>query len=105
MAKSRELLSSLREKSEDNFQNQGKQELTYFQASIAPLLEKNFYRNVDEYGRFEDEFWRIDLIFIGFFAIELTARTRSLSRRSSVSIFSCSKAKGKRQEARGLINR
>lgn len=67
--------------SEDNFQNQGKQELTYFQASIAPLLEKNFYRNVDEYGRFEDEFWRIDLIFIGFFAIELTARTTIMSYR------------------------
>ena len=69
--------------SEDNFQNQGKQELTYFQASIAPLLEKNFYRNVDEYGRFEDEFWRIDLIFIGFFAIELTARTTIMSYRIS----------------------
>jgi len=67
--------------SEDNFQNQGKQELTYFQASIAPLLEKNFYRNVDEYGRFEDKFWRIDLIFIGFFAIELTARTTIMSYR------------------------
>ena len=67
--------------SEENFQNKGKQELNYFQATIAPLLERNFYRDVDNYGRFRDEFWRIDLIFIGFFAIELTARSTIMSHQ------------------------
>lgn len=65
--------------SEANFQNNWQQELGYFQNTIAPLLATNFYREVDEYGRFEDDFWRIDSFFIGFFAIELAVRTTLMS--------------------------
>ncbi len=67
--------------SEDNFQKNGQAELSYFQERIAPLLATNYYREVDEYGRFVDNFWRIDSIFIGFFAVELMTRTMLMSYR------------------------
>lgn len=67
--------------SEENFSQNGQQELSYFHHSIEPLFASNYYRSVDEYGRFIDEFWRIDLVFIGFFAIELTIRTSIMSYR------------------------
>jgi hypothetical protein len=67
--------------SEDNFQKNGQAELSYFQEKIAPLLATNYYREVDDYGRFVDDFWRIDSIFIGFFAIELMTRTMLMSYR------------------------
>lgn len=67
--------------SEDNFQKNGQAELSYFQNRIAPLLATNYYREVDNYGHFVDDFWRIDSIFIGFFAIELMTRTMLMSYR------------------------
>ena len=67
--------------SEENFQSNGEQELTYFQNTIAPLLASNYYRRVDEYGKFIDDFWRIDSVFIGFFAVELAVRTTIMSYR------------------------
>jgi len=67
--------------SEDNFQKNGQAELDYFQERIAPLLATNYYREVDDYGRFVDNFWRIDSIFIGFFAIELMTRIMLMSYR------------------------
>lgn len=68
--------------SEETFQAHGQVELNYFQNQIAPLLATNYYREVDNYGRFIDEFWRIDMIFIGFFALELATRTTIISYRT-----------------------
>ena len=65
----------------DNFESNWQQKLTYFQNTIAPLLASNYYRRVDNYGQFIDDFWRIDSIFIGFFAIELTIRSAIMSYR------------------------
>jgi hypothetical protein len=69
--------------SEENFQNNGQQELTYFQENIAPLLATNYYRRVDEYGRFIDDFWRIDSVFMIFFAIALVVNTTVTSHRKT----------------------
>ena len=49
--------------------------LTYFEHKIQPLLESNYLRDVGRNGQFVDYFWRIDLYFIIFFAIEFLART------------------------------
>ncbi|AFZ45636.1 hypothetical protein PCC7418_3525 [Halothece sp. PCC 7418] len=68
--------------SPENFQTNGKAELNYFQEKIAPLLSTNYYREVDDYGRFIDDFWRIDLIFIVFFALELATRTTIITYRT-----------------------
>lgn len=69
--------------SKSNFQTNWQQEMTYFQETIAPLLASNYYRQVDNYGQFIDDFWRIDSIFIAFFAIELTVRSTIMSYRIS----------------------
>ena len=69
--------------SEENFQRNGQQEINYFQETISPLLATNYYRQVDDYGRFIDHFWRIDSLFIGFFTVELLARTIIMTYRIS----------------------
>ncbi|MFP3435220.1 hypothetical protein SB781_36270, partial [Paraburkholderia sp. SIMBA_061] len=66
----------------ENFETNGQAELNYFQNKIAPLLGTNYYREVDDYGRFIDKFWQIDIIFIGFFALELVGRTTIMSYRT-----------------------
>jgi len=43
----------------------------FFDDKIKPLLEVNYYRNIDENGQFIDYYWTIDLYFILFFALEL----------------------------------
>lgn len=45
--------------------------LSFFDRKMRPLLEVNYFRTVDENGQFIDEFWRIDLFFSIFFALEL----------------------------------
>ncbi|HEY9826888.1 MAG TPA: hypothetical protein V6D19_15730 [Stenomitos sp.] len=52
-----------------------RKELTYFNRSIRPLIAANYYRPIDESGDFVDEFWRIDLWFLGILAIDLILRT------------------------------
>ncbi|MBD2041522.1 hypothetical protein [Microcoleus sp. FACHB-672] len=56
-------------------------QLGFFNNQIRPLMEANYFRQVDSYGRFIDNFWRIDLVFIAFFAAEYLIRTFLLSRR------------------------
>lgn len=53
----------------------------FFQQKIQPLIESNYYRGIGENGAPIDRFWRIDLWFMGIFAIEFLARTHYLSRR------------------------
>ncbi|MGK7916953.1 MAG: hypothetical protein AB4038_15650 [Prochloraceae cyanobacterium] len=55
--------------------------LSFFERKIRPLLEVNYYRNVDENGQFVDLFWRVDIYFVVFFALELLARTFFISKR------------------------
>lgn len=49
--------------------------LTFFDSKIRPLLELNYFRNIDENGQFIDEFWKIDIFFNIFFAIEFFTKT------------------------------
>lgn len=57
-------------------------ELAFFDSSIRPLIATNYFRNVDDYGQFIDEFWRIDIFFICFFGIEFLLRTFFRYRRT-----------------------
>ncbi|MGF1457616.1 MAG: hypothetical protein ACFBSG_01170 [Leptolyngbyaceae cyanobacterium] len=47
---------------------------------IEPLLAQNYYREFLPTGQPIDEFWRLDLYFIAFFAAEFLIRTLILSR-------------------------
>ncbi len=57
--------------------------LSFFNRKIRPLLEVNYFRTVDENGQFLDDFWRIDLLFIAFFALEFLGSTFWISTRQS----------------------
>jgi len=54
---------------------------TFFDRKIEPLLATNYYRTIDENGQFVDLFWRVDIYFVLFFAIELLARTFAIAKR------------------------
>jgi hypothetical protein len=58
-----------------------KQELSFFDRQIRPLIAANYYRHLGENGQPLEGFWRIDLFFIGIFGIEFLTRTFYLSRR------------------------
>jgi hypothetical protein len=53
--------------------------LTFFDQQIRPLIETNYFRDIDQNGRFVDKFWRIDIFFTAFFALEFLIRTFLLS--------------------------
>lgn len=55
--------------------------IQFFQAEIEPLLQTNYYRNLDITGRPVDLFWVIDQPFVIIFGIEFLLRTFYLSRR------------------------
>ncbi len=57
------------------------QALSFFNQRIRPPLETNYWRVTGENGQFVDDFWRIDLFFIGIFGLEFLARSFYLSRR------------------------
>lgn len=57
------------------------QEIAFFNEEIKPLLETNYYRGIGEDGRPLDYFWRIDIWFMLFFAVELLLRSLYISRR------------------------
>ncbi|WP_186376232.1 hypothetical protein, partial [Hyella patelloides] len=50
-------------------------ELDFFTDRIEPLLKTNYYRRSDANGVYIDNFWRIDLFFAIFFAVEYLSRT------------------------------
>lgn len=56
-------------------------ELNFFTTDIQPLMETNYYRHIGFDGGPLDWFWKIDVWFIGIFAVELLARTFYLNRR------------------------
>lgn len=51
------------------------EELEFFRDKIEPLLRTNYYRRINANGIEIDNFWRIDIFFILFFAIEYLIRT------------------------------
>lgn len=56
-------------------------EVAFLNREIRPLIQTNYFRNVDNYGQVIDEFWRIDIWFAGFFAVEFAVSTFLFSRR------------------------
>jgi hypothetical protein len=58
------------------------QALVFFNDKVRPLLAVNYYRSIDINGDFIDNFWRIDIFFVVFFAAEYLLRTfiRSLRK-------------------------
>ncbi len=49
-------------------------EIAFYDRQIKPLLVTNYYRKLNQSGNYVDNFWQIDLIFIGIFAGELLGR-------------------------------
>jgi hypothetical protein len=57
------------------------QEINFFNQQIRPLISTNYYRGIGEDGEPIDNFWLLDLPFIGLFALELLVRTFYIRRR------------------------
>lgn len=56
--------------SRDYFQTVGSDTaLSFFNREIAPLMATNYFRNIDDSGRFVDRSWTIDIWFSLFFAL------------------------------------
>ncbi|MDB9313935.1 hypothetical protein PN462_12550 [Spirulina sp. CS-785/01] len=55
--------------------------LNFFETKLEPLLAVNYFRTVDENGQFIDNFWRIDIYFMLFFALEFFGRTFWVSKK------------------------
>jgi hypothetical protein len=50
-------------------------ELSFFDTYLRPAIASNYFRNVDDFGQYIDEFWRVDIFFIAFFAVEYLIRS------------------------------
>ncbi|GAB4429857.1 MAG: hypothetical protein D6742_05420 [Cyanobacteria bacterium J069] len=55
--------------------------IAFFDREIQPLLQRNYYRGMDETGRPIDRFWHIDRWFMAVFAVDLGVRLTHLYRR------------------------
>jgi hypothetical protein len=68
--------------SQDYLTNAGwDREIQFFDRTIEPLIVTNYYRRLNESGNYVDNFWQIDIIFIGIFAGELLGRIFFVRRR------------------------
>ncbi|MEH1935658.1 MAG: hypothetical protein V7L14_18570 [Nostoc sp.] len=56
-------------------------EINFFDKSIRPLIDSNYYRQIGESGEYVDDFWIIDLPFVILFGVELLGRTFLLRRQ------------------------
>lgn len=56
-------------------------EINFFNFSILPLLETNYYRHININSKFVDKFWKLDLPFIILFVLDYLVRTFAISRR------------------------
>jgi hypothetical protein len=50
-------------------------EIGFFNIKIKPLIESNYYRDIDEFDNFINYFWVIDLPFVIIFTIEILGRS------------------------------
>jgi hypothetical protein len=57
-------------------------ELKFYEQKVKPLIITNYYRRLNEAGSYVDDFWQIDIIFIGIFAIELIWRVYDICRHN-----------------------
>jgi hypothetical protein len=57
-------------------------EIAFYDGQIKPLLVTNYYRKLNQAGNYIDDFWQIDLIFIGIFAGELLGRIFYIRRHN-----------------------
>lgn len=57
------------------------EELEFFNGEIVPLFETNYFRGLGEDGSPQDDFWRFDIWFVLFMALELFARSFYISRK------------------------
>ena len=57
-------------------------EIQFYERKIKPLIVTNYYRRLDESGDYVDNFWQIDIVFIGIFTIELIGRVFYLCRHN-----------------------
>jgi hypothetical protein len=57
-------------------------EIQFFDRTIKPLIVTNYYRRLDESGNYVDNFWQIDIIFIGIFASELLGKIYFIRRHN-----------------------
>jgi hypothetical protein len=57
-------------------------EIKFFDRTIKPLIVTNYYRRLDESGNYVDNFWQIDIIFIGIFAGELLGKIYFIRRHN-----------------------
>lgn len=57
-------------------------EIQFFDKTIKPLIVTNYYRRLNESGNYVDDFWQIDIIFIGIFAGELLGRLYFIRRHN-----------------------
>lgn len=67
--------------SQDYLEAGWSEEINFFDDRVKFLMETNYSRGIGEDGRPQDDFWRIDIGFTIFFALELLARTFYISRR------------------------
>jgi hypothetical protein len=56
------------------------QEIIFFKQKIRPLIATNYYRRIGEDSELIDNFWLIDLPFVGLFALELLVRSFVIRR-------------------------
>lgn len=56
-------------------------EIKFFNSSIRPLIQTNYYRRIDTNSKFVDKFWKLDLPFIILFALDYLIRTFAISSR------------------------
>jgi len=59
------------------------QSLAFFDTKIRPLIQTNYFRDIDENGQFVDKFWRIDIFFTVLFGLEFLLRTFFISTRQT----------------------
>lgn len=57
-------------------------EINFFNSQIKPLINSNYYRDINKFGNFINRFWLIDLPFVIIFALEFLARTFYIGRRN-----------------------
>ncbi len=62
------------------FQVGWQQEINFFDTSIRPLIQTNYYRGIGLDGKFIDNFGQVDLPFVILFSLEFLARTFYISR-------------------------
>lgn len=57
------------------------QELDWFNTTLRPLIETNYFRSIGENGEPTNNFWLVDAPFVTLFFLEFLARTFYISRR------------------------